>query len=288
VIGAHYDHLGRVDGVVHPGADDNASGTAVVVALARAFASAGGGGRTLVFVLFGGEELGLLGSRHYVRQPTVPLGRTVAMVNFDMVGRLRDEGLTVGGVDSAAALRDMVGAAAGAEALAVTLHGSPFVPSDHTRFYRAGVPVLFFHTGRHEDYHRPGDTADKLEIAGMARVAAVSAQVVTRLASAPRPAYAVVAAPARNRQGGARAFLGVQGDGAADGARLVSVVPGGAADRAGLREGDVLIRLAGAPLGSFADLRSALRDRRAGERVDVVFVRNGERRSVTATLDAAP
>jgi C-terminal processing protease CtpA/Prc len=210
------------------------------------------------------------------------------MVNFDMVGRLRGDRLTIGGVDSAAGLRELVDAAAGTEALTVDLRGSPFGPSDHTQFYRAGVPVLFFHTGIHEDYHHPTDTADKLELAGMARVAAAAAQVVQRLASAPRPAYAAVSPAARTRPPGSRAFLGVQGDAETDGARLISIVPGAAADRAGLREGDVLIRLAGAPLASFEDLRVALRARRVGERVDVVFVRNGERRSVAATLDAAP
>jgi hypothetical protein len=288
VVGAHYDHLGRVGGVVHPGADDNASGTAVVVELARAFAAAGGAPRTLVFALFGAEELGLVGSGHYVRQPTVPLASTVAMVNFDMVGRLRDHRVTVAGIDSADGLRDIVATSAGAESLTAALRGSPHGPSDHTRFYRAGVPVLFFHTGRHEDYHRPGDTADKLDVAGMARVAAVGARVVERLAAAPRPAYAKVAPPAGRRQAGTRAFLGVQGDAEPDGARLVGIIPGAAADRAGLHEGDVVIRLAGAPLASFDDLRAALRGREAGERVDVVYIRNGERRSVTATLDPLP
>lgn len=288
VVGAHYDHLGRVDGAVHPGADDNASGTAVVAGLAHAFAAAGGAPRTLVFAFFGAEEVGLVGSGHYVRHPSRPLARTIGMVNFDMVGRLRGERLSVSGIDSAAGLREVVEAAARAESLGAALRGTPFGPSDHARFYRAGVPVLFFHTGTHDDYHRPSDTAEKLETAGMARIAAVGAQVVERLASAPRPVYAAVPPPVRDRQAGARAFLGVQGEAGADGARLVSIVPGTAADRAGLREGDVLIRLAGAPVATFDDLRAALRDRRVGERVDVVFVRNGEQRSATATLDAAP
>jgi hypothetical protein len=287
VVGAHYDHLGRVGGAVHHGADDNASGTAVVVGLARAFASAGGSPRTLVFALFGAEELGLVGSGHYVRHPARPLTRTVGMVNFDMVGRLRGDRLTVGGVESASGFREIVSAAAAPEALAVTLRGSPYGPSDHARFYRAGVPVLFFHTGTHDDYHRPTDTPDKLETAGMARIAVVGAQVIERLGATSRPVFAAVPPPTRGDRG-TRAFLGVQGDGEADGARLTSVVAGGAAERAGLREGDVLIRLAGASLMSFDDLRAALRDRRVGERVDLVFVRDGEQRSVTATLGAAP
>jgi len=289
IIGAHYDHVGRVDGAVHPGADDNASGTAVLIGLARAFAAAGGAPRTLVFASFGAEELGLIGSGHYVKHPARPLGRTIAMINFDMVGRLRDDQLAVGGIDSGAGLRDIVTAAARASGLKLTMRESPFGPSDHVRFYRAGVPVVFLHTGRHPDYHRPTDTPDKLEIAGMARVAAASAQIVERLAAGPRPAYATVAPPARRSRGGSGgAYLGVQGDASGDGARLVSIVPGSAADRAGLREGDVVIRLGGAPLMSFEDLRAAIRDRRVGERVDVVFVRNGEQRSVTATLEAAP
>ncbi|HYE90049.1 MAG TPA: M28 family peptidase, partial [Terriglobales bacterium] len=263
VVAAHYDHVGRVDGEVHPGADDNASGTAVAIGLARAFAAAGGAPRTLLFALFGAEELGLIGSAHYVRQPTRPLAQTVAMVNFDMVGRLREGRLTVGGVDSAPGLADLVRASAATRAVSASTSGSPFGPSDHVSFYRAGVPVLFFHTGRHADYHKPGDTADKLDLPGMARIAAIGADVVERLASAARPAYAALPPPAsRTRRPSGHAFLGVQGGETMsdiarrhdhDGARLAGIVPGAAADRAGLREGDVVIRLAGTPLASFAD-----------------------------------
>jgi hypothetical protein len=289
VVGAHYDHLGRERGAVHPGADDNASGTAVVTALARAFAAAGGTPRTLVFALFGAEELGLVGSGHYVRHPARPLARTVAMLNFDMVGRLGDRALSVGGVGSATGLDELVTQSAAATSVKISSRPSPYGSSDHVRFYRAGVPVLFFHTGTHDDYHRPSDTADRIDAAGMARVAALGAALVERLAA--RPALTYVAVPpsgGRGRQGGTHGFLGVQGDAGGDGARVVSVVPGAAADRAGLRAGDVVIRLGGVPLASFEELRGALRERRAGERVDVVFVRDGERRSVTTTLDAVP
>jgi hypothetical protein len=278
-----------VDGVVHPGADDNASGTAVVISLARTFAAAGGAPRTLVFTLFGAEELGLIGSTHYVRHPARPLPQTVGMVNFDMVGRLRDGRLTVGGVDSAAGFNDLVNGVAATQSITAMLSGSPTGPSDHASFYRAGVPVLFFHTGGHKDYHRPSDTADTLDADGMARVAAIGARVVERLASAPRPVYATVKPGARARPSSeVHAFLGVRGGAHADGARLAGIVRDSAADRAGLREGDVVIRLAGTPLASFDDLRAAIRARRVGERVDVVFVRNGEQRSVTATLEAVP
>jgi Iap family predicted aminopeptidase len=289
VVGAHYDHLGRVGGRVHHGADDNASGTAVVVGLARALAAAGGTPRSLVFTLFGGEELGLLGSAHYVAHPSRPLDHAVGMVNFDMVGRLRDGQLTVGGADSGSGLADAVTGIAATESVNTTLRGSPIGPSDHASFYRAGVPVLFFHTGGHADYHRPTDTADKLDIDGMARIALLGARVVERLATAPRPVYATVAPPAREgRPPSAGPFLGVSGGADTEGARLLAVVRGSAADRAGLREGDVVLRLDGTPLASFDDLRAGIRARRVGDRIELVLVRDGEQRSATAVLEAAP
>ena len=290
VIGAHYDHLGRADGVVYPGADDNASGSAVVLGLARAFAAAGGADRTLVFALFGAEELGLIGSRHYVDHPAVPLDRTVAMVNFDMVGRLSGRTLSVGGGDSGNRLRALVTAAAQREGLAPDVHGSPYGPSDHARFYAAGVPVLFFYTGAHSDYHRPSDTADKIDAAGMARVAALGARVIDGLASDARPVYAQVTRPARRQNQGSGAsggaLLGVvavprPGN---DGLKLSSVMSGTGAERAGLREGDVIVRFAGTAVDGLEELRTLIRDRKPGDSVPVLYLRNGEARSTSATL----
>lgn len=285
VIGAHYDHLGRVAGVVYPGADDNASGTAVAVGLARAFAAAGGTARTLVVALFGAEELGLIGSGHYVDHPPFPLARTVAMVNFDMVGRLRDR-LDVGGNDSGSGLRALVSEAAKREGITVDLRGSPYGPSDHIRFYDAGVPVLFFHTGSHRDYHRPTDTADKIDADGMARVAAVAARVIERLATAPRPVYAKVPQLARRQLGATGStFFGISAlPREADGLRLASVVPGTAAAKAGLREGDVIVRFAGTSVEDFEDFRAMVRDRRPGDTVLVLYLRDGEAHTTSATL----
>jgi hypothetical protein len=295
VIGAHYDHLGLVGGALYPGADDNASGTAVVVGLARAFAAAGPLDRTLVFALFGAEEIGLVGSGHYVRRPTVPIDRTVAMLNFDMVGRLGDARLTVGGVDSGRGLRDVVADAARALAMSVTLRDSPFGPSDHSRFYDAGAPVLFFHTGGHADYHRPGDTADKLDATGMARVAALGTRVAERLAADDRPAYvALTRPPARAREareaGAPPVFFGVGSDGQAesDGLRLTRIVADSAAARAGLREGDVLVRFGERGVESFEDLIAALRTHRRGDQVRVLYLRDGLEHDTAATLDARP
>jgi aminopeptidase YwaD len=290
VIGAHYDHLGRTDGVVYPGADDNASGTAVVLGLARAFAAAGGADRTLVFALFGAEELGLIGSRHYVDHPAVPLDRTVAMVNFDMVGRLSGRTLSVGGGDSGNRLRALVNDAARLEGLAPDVNGSPYGPSDHARFYAAGVPVLFFYTGAHSDYHRPSDTADKIDAAGMARIAALGARVVDGLATDTRPVYAQVTRPARRQNQGSGAsggaLLGVvavprPGN---DGLKLSSVMSGTGAERAGLRDGDVIVRFAGTAVDGLEELRTLIRERKPGDTVPVLYLRNGEAHSTSATL----
>jgi hypothetical protein len=293
VLGAHYDHLGLMGSALYPGADDNASGTAVVLGLARAFAAAGPPERTLVFALFGAEEIGLVGSGHYVREPTVPLTRTVAMLNFDMVGRLRDGGLRVGGLDSGAGLREMVTDAARSVGVSPHLTGSPYGSSDHSRFYGGGVPVLFFHTGTHADYHRPGDTADKLDAGGMARVAALGARITARLAASERPAYAAVARPARSpreREAGAGTpvFFGVGADGRAesDGVPLGQIVAGSAAAQAGLREGDVIVRFGGRRVDGFPELVAALRGHQPGDTVRVVYLRDGSEHETTATLDA--
>jgi hypothetical protein len=296
VIGAHYDHLGRIGGAIYHGADDNASGTAVVLGLAKAFAAAGGAPRTLVFVLFSGEEMGLIGSGHYVRHPVLPLERAAAMVNFDMVGRMREGRVTVAGVESGDALRALVTAAAAGEPLAVAYRESPFAPSDQARFYAAGVPVLFFTTGGHPDYHKPTDTADLLDTAGMARIAAVGLRVVAGLAASPRPVFVKVAPPAGGRTreaSGARpaagAFLGVSVDGeGSEGLRIGAIVPDSGAERGGLRPGDVVIRIDDSGIGGFEDLVAMLGRRRPGETARVVYLRDGEAYTVPVTLGERP
>jgi aminopeptidase YwaD len=293
VLGAHWDHLGTSDGQTYYGADDNASGTAVVVGLARAFAAAGGARRTLVFTLFGAEELGLIGSGHYVRHAALPLAQTVAMLNFDMVGRMRDDTLTVGGVDSGDRLRAATADAARAAGVHAELRGGPFSPSDHSPFYAVGTPILFFHTGTHPDYHRPTDTADKLNVDGMARVAAVGASVVTTLDDAVRPVYVKLAPPARKRGGDTgtggtttAAFLGVSGGAHGDdGAPLRHIVPGSAAERAGLRDGDVLVTIDDVAVDGFEALRRAIRARRPGDTVRLMYLRDGRDHQTSATLE---
>lgn len=296
VIGAHYDHLGRAGATVYHGADDNASGTAVVLGLAEHFVTRRPP-RTLVFVLFAGEEIGLLGSAHHVRQPSaVPVERMAAMLNFDMVGRLDGRRLLVGGVDTGAGFRALVEAAGGAAGLDLDLHGGGSGPSDHARFHAADVPVLFFHSGRHADYHQPSDTAEKIDPAGMEKIARLGARVATRIAEGPRPVFAKGPAPAPRaargeaspRVGGA--FLGIAADVRIgwDGVRLGSIVPGSAAERAGLRAGDVLVRLADTALHGFADLREQLGRRRPGETLRLVYLREGLDHATSVTLGAPP
>ncbi len=296
VIGAHYDHLGRGGetslapdriGEIHPGADDNASGSAAVMALARAFAAAGGAPRTLVFAAFSGEELGLLGSAHYVQHPAVPLDKTVLMVNLDMVGRLRDGRLYIGGVDSGTTLRAALTDAARGLPLSLELRASPFAPSDHTSFYVAGRPVLFFLTGGHADYHRPSDTWDHINAPGLALVATLAARVVSTVASetAP-PAYVKVEAPARGGGGGYGAVFGIVPEfgESARGVRITGVRPGSPAEKAGVQAGDVIVKFAGVDVKSLEDLMFALRARRPGDQVQVIVLRDGQERAVQAVL----
>jgi aminopeptidase YwaD len=302
VIGAHYDHLGREGGDVYPGADDNASGTAVVLGLARSLA-ASPPARTLVFVLFSGEEVGLLGSDYHVRHPSaVPVERMVAMLNFDMVGRLENRHLLVGGVDTGGHFRALVEAAAKEAGLDVDLRPGGTGPSDHTRFHGAGVPVLFFHSGSHADYHRPSDTADRIDAAGMARIAHLGNLLVTRIADGPRPVFARVPGGSGGRAeragpragdrtaGGSGAFLGIAADSRAgwDGVRLGSIVPGSAAEQAGLQAGDVLVRLDETGLLGFSDLRALLDRRRPGETLRLVYLRDGLDHSTSVTLGSRP
>lgn len=294
VVGAHYDHVGRGEhasgageptGAIHHGADDNASGTAAVLGLARAFAGAGGAPRTLVFAAFAGEEIGLLGSAHYARHPAWPLAKTALMVNLDMVGRLRHGRLHVGGVDSGRGLADLVTRSVGTLPLSVQLRGDPWSASDHSSFYRAGLPVLFFFTGLHADYHRPSDTWDRINAEGLAAVTTLAARVVSAAAAAPvAPQYVAIAAPRpRSARFGIVADLAVP----EPGVRVARVQSGSPAERCGVQPGDLIVRFAGVDVKSLEDLHAALRGRKPGDRIHVVLLREGQTRSVEATL-AAP
>jgi len=299
VIGAHYDHLGRGGegslapdevGAIHHGADDNASGVAAVIALARAFAKGGGVARSLVFVAFGGEEMGLLGSAHYLKQAPLPVDRIAVMLNFDMVGRMREHKLYVGGADTGTGLRALMSDAAKDAPVDVELRGDPFAPSDHTTFYTAGRPVLFFFTGAHPDYHRPSDTWDKINADGLRTVTALAARAIDAVAAAPTPpAYVSVATNASARPRGAYGvFFGVIplfGERTEPGVAISGVRAASPAERAGLQGGDVIVRFGDVDVKTLDDLMFALRGKQGGDRVTVVVQRGTQRQALDATLE---
>lgn len=299
VVGAHHDHLGRGgpasldparSGAIHPGADDNASGTAAVLALAEAFARAGGTRRTLVFVAFGAEEIGLLGSNHYVQHPAVPLEQTVAMVNLDMVGRLRER-LHVMGVDTGQGLRTLVEQAAAELGVALALRGDGVAPSDHTPFLTRERPVLFVTTGPHEDYHRPSDTWDRIDAEGLRTVTRLVYRVVRALADQQTPPIFVRVPGPPGGSAGSRGYgpyFGIVpdfGESPTPGVRVSGVRPGSPAERAGVQAGDVIVRFGGVAVRTLDDLTFVLRSRRPGDVVEVTVRRGDREHTVQATLE---
>jgi hypothetical protein len=357
VVGAHYDHLGRGgegslaarEGEIHHGADDNASGTAGLLELARLLSqNKAGVRRTVLFVAFGGEEEGLIGSSFYVNHPARPLEQTVAMINMDMIGRLKENMLMIGGVGTASEWRgwvehvnneltikvvlggpssghdgstgggsvtgrdiegarnsaEKVSAAGGGMTVVTGADGRPvanatpgprfalrlnedgYGPSDHSSFYARRVPVLFFFTGSHEDYHKPSDTADRINYEGEARVLDFVREIVEDLqASDKRPTFAVAKAEANARSTGFRVYLGTVPSYAesTDGLKLDAVREGSPAEAAGLKAGDRVVKLAGRDVRNVYDYTQALSEMKAGQEYEVEVVRDGQRLTLKVT-----
>ena len=303
VVGAHYDHLGHGEfgslapdrrGEVHPGADDNASGAAGLLALARAFGSSvPAPPRSLVLVAFTGEEAGLVGSNEYVRDPAWPLADTIAMVNLDMIGRLRDERLTVFGADTSPAFESLVNHAAQGLGLTPSFQEGALGPSDQMSFYRKSIPVLFFFTGTHPQYHTPDDRAVLVNAPGEAQVLRlVYRTVAALLAVAERPALLAHAEPP-HAPGPAQAgpgygpYLGTIpefGGPPVRGVRIQGVRTGSPAEAAGLRAGDVIVEFDGTTVANLEDFAALLFAARPGQRVEIEAMRDGARVRTTATL----
>jgi len=300
LVGAHYDHLG-LGGAgsltpdthePHNGADDNASGTAALLEVGRRLASERQRLRRDVYlVAFSGEESGVLGSTALTRRPPAGLKTAdlAAMLNMDMVGRLRGNLVTVLGGDSAEEWQTLVPPVCERDRLACTLSGDGYGPSDHSPFYAAGVPVLHFFTGVHEDYHKPSDDADKINAAGGARIAGLVADVALLIADEPkRPTYKSAPAPAP--RGDARSFgasLGTVPDYAGDGRAgvlLAGVRPGSAAEKGGLQRGDLLVELGGKPVRDIHDLMYVLQRAKPGEKTTAVVERDGKKVSLEVTF----
>lgn len=348
VVGAHYDHLGhggqgslaQREGEIHHGADDNASGTAALIELARVLsAERDQQRRTIVFIAFGGEEEGLLGSSHYVAHPPLAVEQTVAMLNMDMVGRLKDDALVIGGVGTASEWRPwldatnrtfkvtvdpmetgtrsgqpagqtapasapaadtkagtpvvvtgsngrVVATAVPAERFTMRLNEDGFGPSDHSSFYARHVPVLFFFTGTHEDYHKPSDTAERINYEGLARVADFVREIVGELQSSDtRPTFTVAKTEANSRSTGFRVYLGTipnYGE-TTDGLKLDGVREGSPAEAAGLKAGDLIVRLAGRDVRNVYDYTQALSEMKAGQQYEVEVVRDTQRMTLKIT-----
>ena len=306
VVGAHYDHLGRggmgslspFSKDIHNGADDNASGTAMVIEMARRLARRPDPlPRRVVFIAFSGEERGLLGSMHYVEHPLFPLDATVAMVNFDMVGRLNERSeLTVFGVGSSPGLAEVVealGKAEGFQVKKVSGLSDGIGGSDHQSFYLKGIPVLFPFTGTHRDYHRPSDDTDAINFAGMARIADLSELLLLDLARRPeRPAFAKADRGSKADPGrlAVSVYLGTIPDYNEDikGIKLNGVREGSPAEKGGLKAGDVIVGFGGKPVETIYDYTEGLGRYKPGDQVEIRVRRDGQETRLTVTLGARP
>ena len=298
IIGAHYDHLGRGNfdslapsqiGQIHPGADDNASGTAGVLELARLLAPQKGQlRRGILFASFAGEELGLLGSAAWVKEPTRPLDKAVAMLNMDMIGRIKDQKVYIGGVGTGSTLKAVVEQASDKSGFKIEYSPGGYTSSDHTSFVAKKIPVLFFFSGLHSDYHKPSDTWEKIDPESAARLLSVVGATGELLAEAEeRPAFIVVAEdrPAGGSgSGGYGPYFGSIPDfGQVDtGVRFSDVKPGSPAAKAGLKAGDILVQFGDKPIKNLYDFTDALRRSKVGDVVEVKVLRDGQ--PVTASV----
>ena len=311
VLGAHYDHLGLGGqyslapsqvGTIHPGADDNASGTAGVIELARWFSSQPKQKRGILFVTFAGEELGLLGSSYYVTHPDYPLAKAVAMINMDMIGRIRNEKVYIGGAGTGNTLRPLLDSIKSKYGLNLDYSDtSGYGSSDHTSFTTKEVPVLFFFSGLHSDYHKPSDTWDKIDAPDAAKLLQLVADVTDQLREeAGRPQFVRVAPvpPGHGEavaSGSSAAGAGVGGYGpyfgsvpdfgeGVSGVKFSDVTPGSPAAKAGLKADDVMVEFDGKPIQNLYDFTYALRAKMPGDTVRVKVMRAGKPLEVPVTL----
>lgn len=293
VIGAHFDHLGMGGSssragdtvAVHHGADDNASGVAGVIEIAEKFALAGKSNRrSIIFAGFSGEESGLLGSKYFTENPPVELSKVNAMMNLDMVGRLSDSGsLQIGGVGTSPVLRDLVAALADTNTIELALSEEGSGPSDHSAFYGKDIPVLFFTTGAHLDYHTPSDTWDKLNYTGMVNVADYIFNVAQRLANDESRLVFTEAGPRQEsvrtmrRQG---VTLGIMPDFAGNiknGLRADLVTPGKPAAIGGMKKGDIITAINGKTVSNIQDYMYRMGQLKPGETISVEVLRDGKK-----------
>lgn len=297
-LGAHYDHLGRGDhgnslatagevNRVHAGADDNASGTAAVLGVG-ALLAAQPRDRHVALTFWSGEEIGLIGSTAFVNGPPVPVAELAAYINFDMVGRMVDNKLTLQATGTSPAWARLIEQANVAAGFDLFLQADPYLPTDSASFNQAGVPTLNFFTGTHVDYHKPSDTAEKINYEDLDRVVRFAAAMTRRALALDSPLEFTKVEQQLDSGGsreGIRLFTGTIPDYATDvkGLLLSGVIGGGPAEQAGLQKGDVIIEIAGQTIANIYDYTYALEVLKIGEPAAVVYMRDGQRRETTLT-----
>jgi hypothetical protein len=298
VVGAHYDHIGMGDEnslasttepMIHFGADDNASGTAGVLELAQAFKRKPAK-RSIVFMTFSGEEKGLLGSKHWVSNPTIPINQVAAMINLDMIGRLKDGKLNIQGTGTSSIWPRVIDSAKAGLPLTVTTTADGFGPSDHSSFTAKNIPVLFYFTGLHGDYHRPSDTWDKVNADGIATVVKMVEKTVRIIAdSAARPEFTKGAEKPAAQQSSSIALkvtFGIIPDYGDDpqGLHITGVKPGSPAEKGGLIGEDIITAVGPTTVKNIYDLMAALGTFKPGDTTTVKVIRDGKTLEKTVTF----
>lgn len=291
VIGAHYDHLGKGDqgsslmansnGMIHNGADDNASGTAGLIELAKYYAKNGITEKhNFLFIAFSGEELGLMGSKFYCDNPTIDLKSVNCMINMDMIGRYRlDKGVTIGGFGTSTFWGENSIAAANEIKLNFNVDSSGVGPSDHTSFYLKDIPVMFLFTGGHQEYHKPTDDANLLNAEGEAKLLEFVTKMVERLDQSPKIDFQKTKTPhARGTTSSFKVTLGIMPDYSYDkgGLKLDGVTEDRPAFVAGITAGDIILKLGDMEIKDIQDYMKALGKFEKGQTVNVTFKRGNE------------
>ena len=309
ILGAHYDHLGRgetggfarkdEEGMIHSGADDNASGTSALLELAHhmpnwikdASATRFGPSRGIIFAAWSGEEMGLMGSAAFANQPPIANSNIVAYLNFDMIGRLRENKLTLQGVGSSSVWKKLIEKRNVVSGFNLTLQSDPYLPTDTTSFYPKGIPVLAFFTGSHEEYHRPADQPDTLNYSGLERITKFSSLILRDLILAQdRPDYIKVAKKDKGgNRDGLRAYLGTIPDyagGDIKGVKISGTRAGAPADKAGMKGGDIIIEFNGQKIENIYDYTYAIDAVKIGKPVKVIVERGDQKITLTITPEA--
>ncbi|CUU01130.1 PA domain-containing protein [Candidatus Kryptobacter tengchongensis] len=290
IIGAHYDHLGWggqgslvPDTVaIHNGADDNGSGTAGLLELAEYLShNRKNLNRTLVFIAFTAEEEGTIGSGFYVKNPVFPLENTIAMINMDMIGRLKEDKLTIYGTGTSPVWNDIIEKLNSEFKFNLNLVKDGYGPSDHAQFYSKNIPVLHFFTGIHSDYHKPSDDYDKINYQGQKRILDFIAKLIFELDKAKGRPQFVKAEPQQRSARGFRVTLGIVPDYSEEvqGMKVGDVRTGTPAEKAGIKPGDVIVKLGGREIKNIYDYTYALGDFNPGDEVEIIVLRDGEKLS---------